>query len=71
VQGLIMGVLEMIAGFKGGGIGAFILGVIYFLVGLLLLGSPLAAALALPVLFGVLLLAQGVALIVLAFRVRT
>jgi uncharacterized membrane protein HdeD (DUF308 family) len=38
---------------------------------LLLLGSPLAAALALPVLFGVLLLAQGVALIVLAFRVRT
>jgi uncharacterized membrane protein HdeD (DUF308 family) len=71
VQGLIMGVLEMVGGFKGGGIGAFVLGAIYFLVGLLLLGSPLVAALALPVLFGVLLLIQGVALIVLAFRVRT
>jgi uncharacterized membrane protein HdeD (DUF308 family) len=71
VQGLIMGVLEMIGGIKGGGIGAFILGAIYFLVGLLLLGSPFAAALALPALFGVLLLVQGVALIVLAFRVRT
>jgi len=41
------------------------------LVGLLLLGSPIAAALAVPVVFGVLLLIQGVGLIVLAFRVRT
>jgi uncharacterized membrane protein HdeD (DUF308 family) len=70
VEGLIMGVLEIIAGFKGGGIGSFILGVIYLLVGLLLLGSPMAAALAVPLVFGVLLLVQGVALIVWAFRVR-
>jgi uncharacterized membrane protein HdeD (DUF308 family) len=70
VQGLIMGVLEIIGGFKGGGIGSFILGVIYVLVGLLLLGSPLAAALAVPLVFGALLLVQGVGLIVLAFRVR-
>ena len=65
-----MGVLEIIAAFKGGGIGSFILGVIYLLVGLLLLGSPMAAALAVPLVFGVLLLVQGVALIVWAFRVR-
>lgn len=70
VEGLIMGVLEIIAGFKGGGIGSFILGVIYLLVGLLLLASPMAAALAVPLVFGVLLLVQGVALIVWAFRVR-
>lgn len=70
VEGLIMGVLEIIAAFKGGGIGSFILGVIYLLIGLLLLGSPMAAALAVPLVFGVLLLVQGVALIVWAFRVR-
>jgi uncharacterized membrane protein HdeD (DUF308 family) len=70
VQGLIMGALEIIGGFTGGGIASFILGVIYALVGLLLLGSPIAAALAVPVVFGVLLLVQGVALIIWAFRVR-
>ena len=70
VQGLIMGVLEIVGGFKGGGIGSFILGLINLLVGLLLLGSPVAAALAVPIVFGVLLLIEGVALIAWAFRVR-
>jgi uncharacterized membrane protein HdeD (DUF308 family) len=37
----------------------------------LLLGSPLTAALAVPLVFGILLLIQGIALIVLALRVRT
>jgi uncharacterized membrane protein HdeD (DUF308 family) len=57
--------------FTGGGIGSFFLGVINLVIGLLLLGSPLTAALAVPLVFGVLLLIQGVALIILAFRVRT
>lgn len=70
VQGLVMGVLEIIAGFKGGGVGSFILGLINILVGLLLLGRPIAAALAVPLVFGVLLLVQGVGLIIWAFRVR-
>jgi uncharacterized membrane protein HdeD (DUF308 family) len=70
VQGLVMGVLELIGGFTGGGIGSFIMGVLYVLVGLLLLASPLAAALAVPLVFGILLLVQGVALVVLAFRAR-
>ena len=71
VQGVVMGVLEIIAGFKGGGIGPFILGAINILVGILLLGSPIAAALAVPLVFGVLLLIQGAGLIILAFRVRS
>ena len=70
VEGLIMGVLEIIAGFSGGGIGSFIMGVLYVVVGLLLLGSPIAAALAVPLVFGVLLLIQGVAHVILAFRAR-
>jgi uncharacterized membrane protein HdeD (DUF308 family) len=40
------------------------------LVGLLLLSAPVAAALAVPLIFGVLLLVQGVGLMIWAFRVR-
>ncbi len=70
IQGLVMGALQIIGGFKGGGIGPFILGGINVLVGILLLGSPIAAALAVPIVFGALLLIQGAGLIILAFRVR-
>jgi uncharacterized membrane protein HdeD (DUF308 family) len=71
VQGLVMGVFDIIGSFKGGGIGAFILGAVNVLVGLLLLGAPIAAALAVPLVFGVLLMVQGVALVICAFRLRT
>jgi uncharacterized membrane protein HdeD (DUF308 family) len=70
IQGLIIGVLEIISGFRGGGFGSFILGAINLLIGLLLLSSPITAALAVPIVFGVLLLIEGVALIFLAFRFR-
>jgi uncharacterized membrane protein HdeD (DUF308 family) len=70
VEGLVMGVLEIIGGISGGGIGSFLMGVLYVIVGLLLLASPVAAALAVPLVFGVLLLIQGVALVVLALRAR-
>jgi uncharacterized membrane protein HdeD (DUF308 family) len=70
VEGLVMGLIDIIAGFKGGGTGSFILGAVNILIGLLLLGSPIAAALAVPLVFGVLLLVQGIGLVVWAFRVR-
>jgi uncharacterized membrane protein HdeD (DUF308 family) len=70
IQGLVIGAVQIIGGFKGGGIGPFILGAINVLVGILLLGSPLAAALAVPLVFGVLLLIQGAGLMILAFRIR-
>ena len=71
VEGVIMGVLDVIGGFAGGGFGSFLLGVVNFVIGVLLLGAPFAAALAVPLVFGVLLLIQGIALIFLAFRVRS
>lgn len=71
IQGLIMGALEIIGGFQGGGVRSFLLGVINIVIGTLLLGSPLMAALSLPLVFGILLLIQGAMLIVLALRVRT
>ena len=70
VQGLILGVLEIIGAFKGGGIGSFILGIINLLVGLVLLSSPVLTAFAFPIVFGVLLLVEGVGLTIWAFRVR-
>jgi uncharacterized membrane protein HdeD (DUF308 family) len=71
IEGLVMGVLEFIGGFSGGGTGSFIRGALNILIGVLLLSAPLAAALAVPLVFGVLLLVQGAALIALALRVRT
>ena len=70
VQGLIMGVLDLIGAFTGGGIGSFVLGAINLIIGALLLSAPLTVAFAVPLVFGILLLLQGVALIVLALRVR-
>ncbi len=70
LEALVMGVFEVIRGFSGGGAGAFILGVINVLIGLLLLGRPMAAVLAVPFVFGVLLLIEGVGLLIWAFRIR-
>lgn len=71
VQGLVMGICELIEGFRGGGAWSFILGVINLLVGVLLLARPMVAALAVPLVFGILLLVQGFALLMWAFRVRS
>jgi uncharacterized membrane protein HdeD (DUF308 family) len=65
-----MGALEIGGGLAGGGIGSFIRGAINLLIGILLLSAPMAAALAVPFVFAVLLLVQGIALIALAFRLR-
>jgi len=70
IQGLVMGGLEIISAFRGAGIGSFILGAIYVLMSILLLAKPVAAAIAVPLVFGVILLVQGAALIVLALRAR-
>jgi len=70
VLGLVIGVFAMIGGFTGGGVGSFIFGLVNFVIGLILLGSPMVAALAVPLVFGILLVIQGVILIVWAFKVR-
>lgn len=70
IEGLVLGAVQVVEGFKGGGIGSFMLGAINVVIGLILLGSPAAAGLAVPLVFGILLLVQGVGLIFWAFRVR-
>ncbi len=70
VLGLVIGVLAMIGAFTGGGVGSFIFGLVNFIIGLVLLGAPMTAALAVPLVFGILLLVQGVILVVWAFRAK-
>src|SRR3954447_1606751 len=70
VEALIMGGVNIVAGFQGGGVGSFILGVVNVLIGLLLLSSPATTALAVPLVFGVILLVQGVSHVIWAFRIR-
>ena len=70
IEGLVMGILEIAGGLSGGGAGSFIRGAINLLIGILLLSSPMTAALAVPFVFGILLLLQGGALLGLAFRLR-
>jgi uncharacterized membrane protein HdeD (DUF308 family) len=66
----IMGVVGIIGGLSGGGFGSFLLGIASLLIGVLLLGSPMTTALAVPFVFGILLLIEGIALIIFAFRVK-
>ncbi len=70
IQGLIMGILGLIAAFQGGGWGAGIMGGISIVVGILLLGNMLAAALVLPTVIGVFAIVGGIFAIIMAFRLK-
>lgn len=67
VNGLILGVVSLITAFKGGGWAAGILGALSIVFGILLLGSPLISAFALPYIYGIIGIVGGVAAIIAAF----
>jgi DNA-binding winged helix-turn-helix (wHTH) protein/uncharacterized membrane protein HdeD (DUF308 family) len=71
VQALTVGGLEIFVGLLGAGIASLILGTVYLMAGLLLLGSLAVAALAAAPAFGALFLLQGIALTIFAFRSRS
>ena len=70
IQGIIMGIMGLIAAFQGGGWGAGILGVISIIIGILLLGNMAAAAIVLPWVIGIFLIVGGIFGIIGAFRMR-
>lgn len=70
VFGLIIGVINIIQAFQGGGWGIGLLGVVSIIFGILLLADPLAATLTLPFVFGAFALVGGIAAVVAAFRLR-
>ena len=70
IAALIMAGVNFVAGFQGGGLASFLLGIVNVLIGLLLLSSPATAAIAVPFVCGIILLVQGVVMALWAFRVR-
>jgi uncharacterized membrane protein HdeD (DUF308 family) len=70
IQALIQGVVKIVHSFGGGGLGAFVLGLLNILIGVILLFNPLIAAFALPLVLGILALIGGIAAIIGAFRIH-
>lgn len=71
VLGVIIGILQLIDAFRGGGWGVGILGGLSILLGFLLITRPVIAGLALPFMLGGLLVAGGVLAIIGAFALRS
>jgi len=70
IEGIIIGVVNLIQAFSGGGWGVAILGVLSILFGILLVANPLIGAATLVILLGILGLVGGISAIIYAFRVR-
>jgi uncharacterized membrane protein HdeD (DUF308 family) len=71
ILALIMGVVNIIQAFRGGGWGIGLLGVINIIFGAILLGNTLVSAALLPWVLGGFAIVGGIAAIVMAFRLKT
>ena len=69
-MGVVMGIIDLYQAFKGAGWGRGILGVLMIIFGIWIMTSPVQSAIALPWVFGVLLLLGGIMAIVAAFQLR-
>ena len=70
VQALITGLIQLYQGFKGGGLGVVVLGVVNIIFGIILLAAPLIAARALPLVLGIFAVIAGVATFASSFRLQ-
>ena len=70
IQALILGVINLIQAFRGGGWGIGILGVVNIIFGLLLLGNSLIAAATLPWVIGAFAIIGGIAAMYMGFKLR-
>jgi uncharacterized membrane protein HdeD (DUF308 family) len=70
VWGLIMGFMSLFAGFKGGGWGAGIIGILLIIFGCLILANPVITTLVLPFILGVFGIIGGIAAIIGAFMIK-
>jgi uncharacterized membrane protein HdeD (DUF308 family) len=69
-EGMVIGVVNLIQAFSGGGWGVGILGALSILFGLLLVANPLVGATTLVILLGILGIAGGISAIIYAFQAR-
>jgi uncharacterized membrane protein HdeD (DUF308 family) len=70
ILGLVIGVIELIQAFQGGGWGIGILGVLSILFGLILLSNPYISAALLPWVLGFFGIVGGIIAVIYSFRLR-
>lgn len=71
VWAVVTGAVKLVWGFKGGGWGMGILGILTIILGLLLLTNSLAGVLVLPWIFGFFLIIGGIGSVIWGLRMRT
>lgn len=71
IQGIIMGIVQLIEAFRGGGWGPGIMGGLSILFGVLLWSNSLAATVMLPWVIAIFMIVGGIFAIILAFRLRS
>jgi uncharacterized membrane protein HdeD (DUF308 family) len=70
IEGIIIGVVNLVQAFQGAGWGAGILGVLSILLGLVLLTNAFIASFALAYVLGIFMVIGGIAAVVMAFRLK-
>jgi len=70
IEGLIIGIINLIQAFKGGGWGVGILGALSILFGLVLLANVLLATFSVPWVLGVLGIVGGIIAIIYSFKLK-
>ena len=70
IQGIIIGIVEIIQAFQGGGWGIGVLGALSVIIGGWLLANAWAAASVLPWVLGILAIGGGIFAIIMAFRLK-
>ena len=70
IQGIIIGVVNIVQAFQGAGWGAGILGALSIVLGLVLLANAFVASFALAYVLGIFMIIGGIAAVVMAFRLK-
>jgi uncharacterized membrane protein HdeD (DUF308 family) len=71
IQGLIIGIVEIVQAFQGAGWGRGVLGFFTALIGLFLIFNPVIGGLALPLVIGVIMIVMGGFAIFMAFKLKS
>jgi len=70
IEGLIIGAINIVRAFRGGGLGVGILGALSIIFGIILLMNPVIGAAALPWVLGIFAIVGGIVAVISAFRMR-
>jgi uncharacterized membrane protein HdeD (DUF308 family) len=70
IEGIIIGVVNIVRAFRGAGFGVGLLGALSIIFGIILLANTLLAATTLPLVLGIFGIVGGILAIIMAFRMR-